>query len=175
MVSPFLSWFSPLFPWCCCALALRVPFLFLVLLCLSSFFSCSFPLLLSLLAVYWSGLSVLLLFLSSLLSLFFLYPSGVVPGLSGRRLVRRISSATLISSFPSSGTFLTVLIALRDISFSVVPLAADWLGVSLCWPLSFTIPLETKHCLWPQTGPGLCFSPHIHGTPHKTASRADMV
>ena len=176
MVSPFLSWFSPLFPWCCCALALRVPFLFLVLLCLSSLFSCSFPLLLSLLAVYWSGLSVLLLFLSSLLSLCFLYPSGVVPGLSGRRLVR-ISSATLISSFPSSGTFLIpVLIALRNISFSVVPLAADWSGVSLCWPLSFTIPpFETKHCLWPQTGPGLCFSPHIHGTPHKTASRADMV
>ena len=103
----------------------------------------------------------------------FLYPSGVVPGLSGRRLVR-ISSATLIS-FPSSGTFLIpVLIALRNISFSVVPLAADWSGVSLCWPLSFTIPpFETKHCLWPQTGPGLCFSPHIHGTPHKTASRAD--
>ena len=176
LVSPFLSWFSPLFPWCCCALALRVPFLFLVLLCLSSFFSCSFPLLLSLLAVYWSGWSVLLLFLLSLLSLCFLYPSGVVPGLSGRRLVR-ISSATLISSFPSSCTFLIpVLIALRNRSFSVVPLAADWSGVSLCWPLSFTIPpFETKHCLRPQTGAGLCFSPQTHGTPHKTASRADMV
>ena len=52
----------------------------------------------------------------------------------------RISSATLISSFPCSGTFLTVLIALRNISFSVVPLAADWLGVSLLLALSFTIP-----------------------------------
>ena len=103
LAPPFLSRFSPLFPWRCCASALRVPFLFCWCFCLSFLFGFAFssPLFLS---VYWSGLSVLFLSLSSLLSLCFLSPSGVVPGLSGRRLVR-ISSATLFSSFLSTCSF----------------------------------------------------------------------
>ena len=89
----------------------------------------------------------------SLLSLCLTLPSGVVPGLSGRRLVR-ISSATLTSPFLSF-RFPSLVRPSQFSSFngcsSVVLLAADWSGVSLRWFLTI---LPTQHCLWPQTGPG---------------------
>ena len=87
------------------------------------------------------------------LSLCLTLPSGVVPGLSGRRLVR-ISSATLTSPFLSF-RFPSLVRPSQFSSFngcsSVGLLAADWSGISLRWFLTI---LPTQHCLWPQTGPG---------------------
>ena len=103
-------------------------------------------------------------------------PSGVVPGLSGRRLVR-ISSATLISllSFsplpPSSLT--CFLVGTLDSAWYFWPQTGQ--GYHIAGSLVKQSPPTTKHVLWPQTGPGRCCSPHTHGTPYKTASRAVMV
>ena len=79
------------------------------------------------------------------------FPSGVVPGLSGRRLVQDFQhrphfpplfdccAVFLLPPFP----FVTPLLNKCP---SVVLLAADWSGVSLRWSPN-TLP--TRHCLWP--------------------------
>ena len=79
------------------------------------------------------------------------FPSGVVPGLSGRRLVQDFQhrphfplslvccAVFLVPPFP----FVTPLLNKCP---SVVLLAADWSGVSLRWSPN-TLP--TRHCLWP--------------------------
>ena len=179
LASPFLSLFFPLFPSCCCALALRVPFFFLALLCLSSFFSLSFPFFS---ASDSSGRRLVRVVraLAPPLSLsfsLFLVPFGCCAWSFWPQTGPDFQRHPHLPLFlPSCTSLIPGLIARRDLSFSVVPLAADWSGVSLCWLLSFTIPsFKTKHVLWPQTGPGRCLSPQTHGTPHKTASRADMV
>ena len=83
------------------------------------------------------------------------FPSGVVPGLSGRRLVQdfqrhpHLPPFTLLRCSPSAPfPFVTPLLNKCP---SVVLLAADWSGVSLRW---FPTILPTRHCLWPQTGSG---------------------
>ena len=83
------------------------------------------------------------------------FPSGVVPGLSGRRLVQdfqRRPHLPLLFLLRCSPTapfpFVTPLLNKCP---SVVLLAVDWSGVSLRW---FPTTLPTRHCLWPQTGSG---------------------
>jgi hypothetical protein len=79
------------------------------------------------------------------------FPSGVVPGLSGRRLVQDFQHRPhfpplfgLLRCFPSAPfPFVTPLLNKCP---SVVLLAADWSGVSLRWSPN-TLP--TRHCLWP--------------------------
>ena len=79
------------------------------------------------------------------------FPSGVVPGLSGRRLVQDFQHRPhfpplfgLLRCFPSAPfPFVTPLLNKCP---SVVLLAADWSGVSLRWSPN-TPP--TRHCLWP--------------------------
>ena len=174
---PILSSPALLSPCFLCVLASRVPFLFPASLSLL-FFLCLLFLSSLLLTPLAAGLVRVVRALAPPLSLspsFLLLasPLGVVPGLSGRRLVR-ISSAT--PHLPPSLSFTSLipdLLSRRDLRLSVIFLAADWSGVSHCWPPQSNNPLlQTRHVLWPQTGPGRCCSPHTHGTPHKTTSRS---
>ena len=147
LAPPSPSCFSPLFPWLLCS-ALRVPFLFLlVLLSLLFVWVCFF---LSLVSVRVLARVVGSLSLPAI-SLF-LVPFGCCAWSfwpQTRRHPHFLLSFHLLFPFP-------VLIALLNISSSVAPLAADWSGVSLRWSLFPTFPpFLTKHCLWPQTGPGL--------------------
>ena len=79
------------------------------------------------------------------------FPSGVVPGLSGRKLVQDFQHRPhfpplfcLLRCLPSAPfPFVTPLLNKCP---SVVLLAADWSGVSLRWSPN-TLP--TRHCLWP--------------------------
>ena len=94
----------------------------------------------------WAALSLPLLLASSGSS----FPSGVVPGLSGRRLVQDFQRHPHLPPFLFAALFsfcspsLSLLLCKK--CPSVVLLAADWSGVSLRWSPN-TLP--TRHCLWP--------------------------
>ena len=123
------------------------------------FFPCLWPLLLCFSCCF--GSVFVLPFLSpfSLPSPGSSFPSGVVPGLSGRRLVQDFQRHPHLPPFSFAALFsfcspsLSLLLCLTSVNKcpSVVLLAADWSGVSLRW---FPTILPTRHCLWPQTGSG---------------------
>ena len=119
-----------------------------------------------------SAVAFFVLLVCALLPL--LSPLGVVPGLSGRRLVR-ISSATLFLLLPPFLTSLFPYFVSRwDLSFSVIFLAADWSGVSHCWLSCPCFPPLNQARSLAADWSGALLLILYHGTPHKTTSRAGM-
>ena len=152
------------------------PFLFPASLSLLFFLCLLFlsSLLLTPLAADWSGLSGLSLLLSPFPSFCFLLHPQVLclvflaADWSGFPAQPHLLLPSLLTSL------IPDLLSRRDLRLSVIFLAADWSEYHIAGsPVKQSL-LQTRHVLWPQTGPGRCCSPHTHGTPHKTTSRAVM-
>ena len=152
------------------------PFLFPASLSLLFFLCLLFlsSLLLTPLAADWSGLSGLSLLLSPFPSFCFLLHPQVLC------LVFLAADWSGFPAPPSSPPSFSPylphpdLLSRRDLRLSMIFLAADSSGYHIAGsPVKQSL-LQTRHVLWPQTGPGRCCSPHTHDTPHKTTSRAVM-